>query len=165
MNNIREAIKPRPLPDYSKLYTPPSPDASPYEVSPQGDVTQTVEITIQEEPTKYTNVDKDEDRDQLVQGADGGFLRRSKGGRSKQRLLKQETVSFDSTEKDDDLHKSYGTVEEGKSTDETRDDSTSDSLERLSRAARRKRIKEEIAKINGPDPKPGANPYRRRRMW
>lgn len=165
MNNIREAIKPRPLPDYSKLYNPPDPDSSPYEASPQGDVAQIVEVATQEEPNTKMNVDKDEDGDQLVQGADGGFLRRPKGRRPKQKLLKEESASSDSVENGDDTYKTYGTADGERSADEARDDSSPDSIERLSRAARRKRIKEEIAKINGPDPKPGANPYRRRRMW
>jgi hypothetical protein len=166
LKNIREQIKPRPLPDYSKLYVPPDPGASPYETAPEGSDVQVIEVAYAShaEEAASQHAGYVEEGEQLVQGADGGFLRKSKGRRRKQKPLAEQPPALAGSESDD-TPSSRRAADVDKPADGAQGGLDSDSTESLSRAARRKRIKEDFMKINGPDPKPGANPYRRRRMW
>jgi hypothetical protein len=144
--SIREQIKPRPLPDYSKLYVPPDPGASPHEVTPNQDQPQNIEIRQTYEiegertrgPSDVIRTEDDEDGDELVQGADGGFVRKSTLSRRRR---------------------------EGATRGNVPQDESADGLDNLTPAQRRKKIMDDFVKINGPDPKPGGSRYRRRRMW
>jgi hypothetical protein len=139
------------------------------------DGVQIIEITESEPPIedpneKSVNVPPEQqstsldDEQGLIQGADGGFLKRQRP-RQRQRQRKHESL----------LNKVLGTktrayIEEQPSRNEILNsedtsDTSVDSGERLSRAARRKLIKDEFVKLAGEDLLNNPNTYKRRRLW
>ncbi len=168
LNDIREAIKPAPRPVHTNLYVPPKPGDTPADNRDSRDSTQVVEIVTEEEngseqkqesevkTTETQTPDDAEAGDQLVQGSDGGLIRASRQGRKKQKAILEDSSSAD-------LESYMDGISNPRKSPEA---STADSRGMLSRAARRKILKEELAKLAG-DEKLLNNPnvYRRRRLW
>lgn len=170
VNDIREAIKPAPRPIHTNLYVPPKPGDNPAD---DGETAHMIEIITDEQPrsderqeseekspeTQTQTVDYTEAGDQLVQGSDGGLIRVSRQGRRK--MQKQKAILDDGLSSD--LESYISRISEPRKSPEAH---SRDSREMLSRAARRKILKEELAKLAG-DEKLLNNPnvYRRRRLW
>lgn len=173
VNDIREAIKPQPRPVHTNLYVPPKSDATPGVVPSGEDRVQIIEIPQGEQPTKYSGEESTMDAQQvtdadeeegLVQGADGGFLRKQTQRQRKQKALLDEASAADSRR--DVYEEAFrdGTSNPRKSAEASRG-STPNSGERLSRAARRKLIKDEFVKLAGEDLLNNPNTYKKRRLW
>jgi hypothetical protein len=170
VNDIREAIKPQPRPVHTNLYVPPKPDATPGLI-PTVEGVQIIEI-IQDEQSKGDTVEEStkeatelqatqaDEEEGLVQGADGGFLRKKTQRQRKQKALLDEMLEAES--RSDTYEQS---TRDGISTPRKSADASGGSGERLSRAARRKLIKDEFAKLAGEDLLNNPNTYKRRRLW
>src|SRR5277367_1654568 len=107
VNEIREAIKPQPRPVHTNLYVPPKPEATPAVVPSAEDGVQIIEIVQEHQDTEDTEegstedaapqrVTEPDDEGGLVQGADGGFLRKQTQRKRKQKALLDETLATDS---------------------------------------------------------------------
>jgi hypothetical protein len=171
VNDIREAIKPQPRPVHTNLYVPPKPDATPGVIPTGEEGVQIIEI-IQDEQSKGDTVEEStkeatelqatqaDEEEGLVQGADGGFLRKQTQRQRKQKALLDEILEAES--RNDAYEKS---TRDGISTPRKSADASGGSGERLSRAARRKLIKDEFVKLAGEDLLNNPNTYKRRRLW
>jgi hypothetical protein len=170
VNDIREAIKPQPRPVHTNLYIPPKPNATPSSVSPGDAGVQIIEVVqdeksmaeIPEESTEQpaepqVAVDEEEG---LVQGADGGFLRKQKHQQQKQKALLDDILLVESRR---DAYEQ--SMRDDTSNPKKSRDATGGPGERLSRAARRKLIKDEFVKLAGEDLLNNPNTYKRRRLW
>jgi hypothetical protein len=175
VNNIRKAIKPPTPPVHVNLYVPPEPGASPAENSYGSNDGQVVEIVItgtaseqgEEKPSDEDlnlQIDGVDGGEELIQGKDGGFLRVQRTQPDKSNGFPDGRVVTDSRGQKHSAAYQHEISDPRKSAEESRE-STPDSRERLSRAARRKQIKDDIKKLAGMEPKRDANPYRRRRLW
>lgn len=167
VNDIREAIKPQPRPVHTNLYVPPNPDATPIvNLSGEDDV-QIIELAGEgrhtedqgEEPAEeaaWKQAAEEDNEQGLVQGADGGFLRKQSQRQRKQKALLEEIIAEESS--------SDGMSNLGMSA-EASGGSTADPRQRLSRAVRRKLIKDEFVKLAGEDMLNDPKTYKRRRLW
>jgi hypothetical protein len=175
VNDIREAIKPQPRPVHTNFYVPPKPDAT-LSVIPSGeDGVQIVEIVEGEQPIEdavggspenaaVQQLPAAEEDEGLVQGADGGFLRKQTQRQRKQKALLDEILTADSGRDAYEESTKDGISNPRKSV-EASEGSTPSSGERLSRAARRKLIKDEFVKLAGEELLNNPNAYKRRRLW
>jgi len=171
VNDIREAIKPQPRPVHTNLYVPPKLDATPGLIPTVEEGVQIIEI-IQDEQSKGDTVEEStkeatelqateaDEEEGLVQGADGGFLRKQTQRQRKQKALLDEMLEAES--RSDTYEQS---TRDGISTPRKSADASGGSGERLSRAARRKLIKDEFVKLAGEDLLNNPNTYKRRRLW
>lgn len=171
MNDIREAIKPQPRPVHTNFYVPPKPDATP-NLAPTGeDGVKIIEVFEGGQPIEGTAEESTEgpierqptevdEEDSLVRGADGGFLRKQTQRQRKQKALSGEILEVDP--RTDAYEKQSGNRI---STPRKSADASGGSVEKLSRAARRKLIKDEFVKLAGEDLLNNPNTYKRRRLW
>lgn len=175
VNDIREAIKPQPRPVHTNLYVPLKPNATPGVIPPGDDGVQVVEIVEEIQPPPDAVADSPEnavvqpvaeaeEEEGLVQGADGGFLRKQTQRKRKQKGLLDRLLAAGSRRDSYQESTRDGSSNPGKSA-ETSGGSTPDSGGRLSRAARRKLIKDEFVKLAGEDLLNNPNTYKRRRLW
>lgn len=175
VNDIREAIKPQPRPVHTNLYVPPKPDATPIVVPPGEDGVQIIEVVKDGEPTKNTveestndstaqQMTQADEEEGLVQGADGGFLRKQSQRPRKRRGLLDKILSANSKR---DVYEEVAMdgISDSRKSAEAPEGSTPDPKERLSRAARRKLIKDEFMKLAGEDLLNNPNTYKKRRLW
>jgi hypothetical protein len=175
VNDIREAIKPQPRPVHTNLYVPPKPGATPA-VAPQGEdgvqiievvnERQTTEVAVEESTNEITlqQVTEAEEEKGLVQGADGGFLRKQSQRPRKRRGLLDKILAADPRRDISEEATRNGILDPRKSA-EASGGSTPDSKAKLSRAARRKLIKDEFVKLAGEDLLNNPNTYKKRRLW
>jgi hypothetical protein len=108
---------------------------------------------------------EDESEERLVQGSDGGFLRVFT--KKKRKIQAEDSASEDSKRPFVEEAYKEGISNPRKSADEAVErDATPESTERISRAARRKALRDEMKKrVVAEEALLGKNPYRRRRMW
>jgi hypothetical protein len=174
VNDIREAIKPQPRPVHTNLYVPPKPNAIPGVIPSGDDGVQVVEIVEGKQPTKdavgvspenaVVQPVAEEEEEGLVQGADGGFLRKQTQRQRRPKGLLDKILAADSRRGSYEESNRDGSSNPRKSA-EASGGSTPGSGDRLSRAARRKSIKDEFVKLAGEDVLNNPNAYKKRRMW
>lgn len=171
MNDIREAIKPQPRPVHTNLYVPPKPDATPGVVPPGEAGVRIIEIVQEgQSPEDLTEGSRKEATEQqitevdeeegLVQGADGGFLRKKAQRQRKQKPLHDDVLEVKSKREGYEQSSREDVLNPRKPAD-----ASAGPGERLSRAARRKLIKDEFVKLAGEDLLSNPNTYKKRRLW